>query len=194
MCKSFRSLRSNNYARRPDGAKVNTCAGVVDLGNGLLVNSNSGASVSYVSQHYARTFRAGTNPTSEISTMTLWMYGTGYARIDIFGERHMRETLRAAMVYYMRLLDIQSGVGKVETCKSQEIDFDAGNPLLNSPLYVGADINGFVAYSARRDGPYLGPIAQCIIFAGNQVNARNLEDGEVSVRNASRPRGDQREA
>ena len=187
--KSCRALHSNNYARRPGGSKVNTCARVVDLGKVLLVNSNSGVSVSYVAQHYARTFRAGTNPTSESSTMTRWMCDTGYGGIGTFGERRMRETLRAATVYYMRLLDIQSGVEPVETYKLQEIDFDVDNPLLSSPLYVGDDINGFVVYSARRDGPYIGASVQCIISDGNQVNARNLEAGDLVLRNAARPRG-----
>ena len=67
--KSCRVLYANNFFWDTDGARRNTSRKRSDVGKVLLVTSKSGVCVEYLKLHYARTYRASVNPSSECSSL-----------------------------------------------------------------------------------------------------------------------------
>ena len=103
----------------------------------------------------------------------------------------MRETLRAAFAYWIRLLDIESGVegGDAEENIALGRGFLVSSPLVGSRIYEGDAFDGFVIYDDKRDGDASGLRITSVVTDGNQVNARDLEPHEVSLRTSVRTRG-----
>ena len=185
--KKCRLLYSNNYVSFRGGHKLNTAPTVGELGKIMMTTGSTGVSVDFLSQHYARTFRSASNPTSECASMWRWLEDVG--KTAQVNERRMRDSLRAAMFYYMRLLDVESGVEDGLLGRIADYMFEVDSTLRDSPLYDGYDMNGFVIYDALRDSPPVMADVKCLISDGNQVSARDLDAVEVELRKATRLRG-----
>ena len=108
--------------------------------------------------------------------------------VDV-SERRMRGSLRAATFYYMRMLDIESGVEDGLIGQQADYMFEVDFPFRISPIYEGYAADGFVIYDALRGGTSSDSDVARLISGGNQVNARDLEEDEVRLRKTARPRG-----
>ena len=110
VSKSCRVLYGNNFLKRKDGVRKNTARSRDRLGEVLIATSHTGVCAKYIALRYARTFRASANPSSECSSLAQMLRGDPEGAGVPFGERRMREALRTALMYWVRLLDIESGV------------------------------------------------------------------------------------
>ena len=152
-----------------------------------MTTGSTGVSLDFLTHHYARTFRSASNPTTECASIWRWLQDCG-SLVDV-SERRMRGSLRAATFYYMRMLDIESGVEDGLIGHQADYMFEVDFPFRISPIYEGYAADGFVIYDALRDGTPSDSDVACLISDGNQVNARDLEEDEVRLRKTARPRG-----
>ena len=194
VSKKRRSIYSSNYVKKSGESRRNTLLGGRETGGAIFLTAQSGICARLLATHYSRTLRAGVNPSSEAASVT---HAASYFN-DVedckFEERRVSDVLRAGMNYWMRLLDIESGVegqGVIASTRAG-YGFPIDSPLTSSPLYQGAQ-SDFVMYDICRDYPGAVGCVRTVISDGNMVNARDLEEDEVELRRSKvqkgRPRG-----
>ena len=134
------------------------------------------------------------NPPSEASSMAHvsgYFRDTGSSNVD---ERRVSDILRAGMGYWMRLLDMESGVEGSDVIDSTHsgYGFPIDAPIASSPLYSGAEADFIMCDIVRGAAKPVGRV-RSDISDGNMVNARDLEEDEVDLRMnkilKGRPRG-----
>ena len=160
-----------------------------------FLTSQSGVCGRLLATHYSRTLRAGVNPPSEAAIMA---HVSGYFRdcgSSNADERRVSGILRAGMGYWMRLLDMERGVGCSDVIDSAHsgYGFAIDAPIASSPLYSGAGeyftTYGIVRGSEIPEGRFLAAIS-----GGNMSNARDLEEDDVDLRRNKILKGRPRDA
>ena len=107
-----------------------------------------------------------------------------------FIDRKLREALRTALTFRIRLLEIEIGVerrypdGTIVGSR-----FPGGFPLIGPKLYEGDAFDGFVIYDDYRESDRQGVTTRSVATDGNQADARDLEPREVALGTCERARG-----
>ena len=181
-----RTTHCYNFAWR-GGTKVNTLASLEEAA-AVMVNGKWGFSKAYIAQYVRRTWWCANNATGESNVfqeMTEARAGEGGG----ISGRSFRTYLQSAFFYYLKMLDLHSGVDV------GAIDFPIDDAVSGSPLYSGGtgaegpDLH-FLIYGAQRDDPdFAAGDIRCVVTDGNMVNARDLSKDEKKSSALKRLRG-----